>query len=408
MNSKKMRFAVVVVIALMSLYSLMMFAGCGSDSSSGPSTPAPKAGNVFLDSLFSATSFTVGTGANDPALNYKFLHGCTNPAGTKMFVVVNEATSQQGTTTNKAFTWLLDAVDLTQGTVTALASGTLGPTPVGQENTTFRCTWTDDGTKIALAGGGTFWLIDANSSTLAPLNGANGTNVMVSAGDHNHDAIPTADGKYVILTMRAKPYSGGTTTADDAYLDGQLQVFDATTMALVGSRASVCNDCHGQASPKNATLCGIDGKVTKQSDGTYSGTVYVAGHGGHVAKATVTFAADGTGIATTLGTHIQIQPAGKKFPDGTSEYKLHDVRLDKTTLYWSTYNLDANSKMHHGTYNLSTNAVTADNAVDVDARAIKPTVAANAMPMYCASGQTSKAYMPMTMTSEAFITVVPK
>jgi hypothetical protein len=97
--------------------------------------------------------------------------------------------------------------------------------------------------------------------------------------------------------------------------------------------------------------------------------------------------------------------------DGSSQYKLHDVRLDGNgMLYWSTFNTDAANKLHYGKIDLKTGNVVKDFAIDADQRAIMPKPKANGDrgSFYCASGLSKTAYMPMTMTSEGYITVIPR
>ncbi|MBI5142742.1 MAG: hypothetical protein HZA20_11230 [Nitrospirae bacterium] len=348
--------------------------------------PNAVAGNVFLDSL----------GGVFASKNYKFLHGSTSPDGTKMFVIVNNAATPQGTTDGTNTAYILNATALTQGTVTAL----VGPVTItgGAGTITFRSNWTADGTKIMLAGADRFFVL--NAATLAVMNGANGDN---NIGGENHDALPTTDGKYAILTLRHKPHAA----PNDTKYDGSLQLYDVTTGAKIGGLTSVCNDCHGDPT-RSSVLCGIDGVITKQTNGTYTGTVYVAGHGGHIAKAALTIdPANTTTPITASVSKINVGTSSQKLTDGTSIYKLHDVRLDGTILYWSTYNLDANNMLHYGKVSTSGGTVT-DNTIARDARVTSPAAATNAMPHYCASGQNAKAHMPMTMTNEAYITVIPK
>lgn len=392
----------LLVLAVFVIGGVLFIGGCGSDDDT-PGAAAPFKGNVFLDGILSSASLTTGTGANAAALNYKFLHGCTNNAKTKMFVVINEATSAMGASTNKAFTFMLDAAELEKGVVSKLAAGTL-PGQTGVDNTTFRCNFTADDTKIALAAGEQFWMIDATSSTLASLNGTNGLKVKINAGDHNHDALPTSDGAYVVLTMRTKPYSGATTSN---YYDGELKLYSVATNTIIGAGTSVCNSCHGQTTPKNSTFCGIDGALTKQADGTYTGTVYLPGHGGHIGKTPVTITPTNTTTPIAIGTQTYMAISALKHASGQSQYKLHDVRLDGTDLYWSTYNLDANNKLHYGKIKTDGTGLV-DKTIDVDARATAPGVAADKAPYYCASGHTATAFMPMMMTNEAYITVIPK
>jgi hypothetical protein len=137
---------------------------------------------------------------------------------------------------------------------------------------------------------------------------------------------------------------------------------------------------------------------------TYSGTMYVAGHGGHFAKA-----------------EIVIDPSNKKNPlkvknlgmiriGNTNTHKTHDARIDavdNSKMYWSTYKLDKEigvekRMVHVGVSDLNTGKVIKDVPVKLDDRA-KWTGA-----LYCGSGQSKKSFLPVTMTGEAYIDVFAK
>lgn len=415
MNKKIVKYVSLAVLLLLAVVVLVNCSAKKDDEETTTTTtvtPLPEAikSTIMIDS----TTLL----ADD---NYKYLHGSTSPDGTKMFVVLNKADAPQGVTTGESVAYMLNATELTQGNVVKL----LGPVSIGSDaNTpsaiTFRSNWSADGTKIMLAGGDRFFVI--NAADLTVLNGANGdANLLAgSVGTyfHNHDALATTDGKYALLTLRTKPYSASTVTADRTKLDGEIKLYDLTTNAVVGAGVSVCNECHGQTSPKNSTLCGLDGKLEKQANGTYTGTVYIAGHGGHMAKAAVTIDPANTTTPIVVGTLDKLTVSSLKFtnttadtvavPNKTSQYKLHDVRLDGTTLYWSTYNTDINQAAHYGTFDLVTNTTGTDVAEPIPTGATNPVAGVDKMPIYCASGITPKAHMPMTMTHKAYITVIPR
>ncbi len=387
-----LRAIVIPLAAIAAMYSAMTFVGCGGKSkSTAPPPPAVFKGNVFLDSLISTT---LGGDANK--LHYKFMHNSTNHAQTKMFVVFNEADSDNGNPTGTFHMYLLDLADLEKGTVTKLAEGTATGTTGAAPTITFRSSWTPDDSKVVLAAADRVFVIDATSNTLPSVN------LVLPASFENHDAL-AIDGKYAILTLRT-----GTP------LDGQIQLLDISTAspALVGNAVSVCNTCHGASGPSTgaATLCGLDGAVSK-SGTTYSGTIYVAGHGGHLAKLAISV--DDSGAAPVITTPVKystltrLDVSTAKFGDSTSVRKLHDARLDGNTLYWSAINVDAAGKAHYGKIDLATSTVT-DIPVDVDPRATWPGTASGANPYYCGSGQSATAFFPSTMTSEGYITVIPK
>lgn len=368
-----------------------------------PATPTatPFSGNVFFDNIL-------------PDKNYKQTHNSSSPDGKRMLLTINKSDTPWGNTTGVVDLYLLDAEKLALGQVVKL----LGPVPIGTASTTpknaaLRSNWSADGTKIMMASTDRLWVL--NAADLKPLNGPDGaTNLLVGSSGtwfEVHDALPTTDAKYSLLNLRTKPHTGN----DATKMDGELKLFDHTTNAAVGSGVSVCNSCHTTAvgGNVNAILCGIDGKVEKQANGKYAGTVYVAGHGGHIAKVGVTIDPSNTTTPLTV-TLDKMTVSLKKFSgtnsasDGTSQYKLHDVRLDGNTLYWSTFNTDENSKVHYGSINVSTGALIKDVAIDVDPRATLPAPKVDRPQLYCGSAQTTGAHLPVTMTNEAYVTVIPK
>jgi hypothetical protein len=129
--------------------------------------------------------------------------------------------------------------------------------------------------------------------------------------------------------------------------------------------------------------------------------VYVAGHGGHFAKADVTLDAN-------AATPVTINSLDKVDIGTTKTHMTHDARIDaddRNTMYWSTYKLDPNGKQHVGKSDLKTGKVLIDIAMDPDPRA---TGGEKQMPLYCASGQSKKFYMPVFMGTEAYVDVLDK
>ncbi len=142
------------------------------------------------------------------------------------------------------------------------------------------------------------------------------------------------------------------------------------------------------------------GIVTSSMAGqTYEATFYVAGMGGHFAKAVCT-------INPAAETPIQCNELTKiDIGDGAS-HPVHDARIDykdRNTMYWSTYKLDpATGKTHVGKTDLRTGEVILD--VDV----ATPERVQIAKKMYCASGQTEDYFMPITMSNPAYIDIFAK
>jgi hypothetical protein len=331
-------------------------------------------------------------------LNYFFIHGSTSTDNSKFLVSFND-----NDTTGNSKLYMLNAATVVAGspaldatvttntkTITGDGSGPLGAT------ITFRSNWTQDDSKIMLSGADRFYVI--NADTLAVENGTDGDNTIAG---QNHDALPTTDGKYALLTLRTKPYAG----ANAGNMDGEIQLYDVVNGAPVGNAVSVCNSCHGATDERNAILCGLDGEIVADGDGTYSGTVYIAGHGAHFAK--VELDIDPSNITEPIAALVKYGTLAKVDVSnpGDTDYLLHDARIDGTDMYWSTYKLDADGLLHYGKVDLTTGTVTADLTVAPDARVLDPT---NASSYYCASGQTATHFMPITMTNEGYITVISK
>src|SRR5512134_1964622 len=94
--------------------------------------------------------------------------------------------------------------------------------------------------------------------------------------------------------------------------------------------------------------------------GTYAATVYVAGHGGHFAKADVTIDPSSADAPIRIDA-LDMVPIGN-----TESHKTHDARIDSGdpgTLFWSTYALDKEGKLHVGKSDLKTGKVITDVAL---------------------------------------------
>lgn len=330
--------------------------------------------------------------------DYFFMHGSTNTARTKFLVTVNE-----NATTGDSSLYILDADSVaaaapaiancdttTSGTVSGDGSGPQGAT------ITFRSAWTPDDSKILLSGADRFYVI--NADTLAVENGTNGDTTI---GGQNHDALSTSDGKYALLTLRTLPYAADADPAVQGNKDGALQLYDVENGAPIGEPVSVCNECHGDK--RAAILCGLDGVVADDGDGTYSGTVYVAGHGGHFAKVDVSVDPSNTAAPIVVSTsRINVTTPS----NAANGYFLHDARLDGDYLYWSTYNKDVDGNLHYGSINLASGNTVVDLTIPYGIDGTGTDVTGGSV--YCASGQTDTHHMPITMTTPGYITSVPK
>jgi hypothetical protein len=138
---------------------------------------------------------------------------------------------------------------------------------------------------------------------------------------------------------------------------------------------------------------------------TYSGTLYVAGMGGHFSKADVTIDPNNTDAPITVKSVEMVDIGGAGYPT-------HDARIDasdRNTMYWSTYKLDTwkdkdakGGNLHVGKTDLKTGEVVADVAFPAPERAAW--TGAN----YCASGQSASSYIPVSMANEGYIDVYDK
>jgi hypothetical protein len=133
---------------------------------------------------------------------------------------------------------------------------------------------------------------------------------------------------------------------------------------------------------------------------TYSGIVYVAGMGGHFAKADVTI------DPSNENEPVKINNLDRIIIGDNKTHPTHDARIDSndpSVMFWSTYTPDPNKKMHVGKSDLKTGNVIKDVALTPD-----PKAPAEKAPLYCASGQSKKFYMPVFMGQEGYVDVYDK
>jgi hypothetical protein len=138
---------------------------------------------------------------------------------------------------------------------------------------------------------------------------------------------------------------------------------------------------------------------------TYSGTLYVAGMGGHFSIADVTIDPNNTDAPIMVNSVDMLDIGGNTHPT-------HDARIcseDDNIMYWSTYKLDTwkdkgatGGNLHVGKSDLSTGEVITDVAFPPPARA--GWTGAN----YCASGQSATSFIPVSMANEGYIDVYDK
>lgn len=143
-------------------------------------------------------------------------------------------------------------------------------------------------------------------------------------------------------------------------------------------------------------LAGVTGLATAQ---TYNATFYVAGMGGHFAKAEVT-------IDPSKEQPIMLKNLDKVDIGDRASHPTHDARIDannRNVMFWSTYKIDAaTGKTHVGKTDLTTGKVLMDVDVDV------PAEATHTKSMYCASGQSWDYFMPISMSNKGYIDIFSK
>ncbi len=183
-----------------------------------------------------------------PDKNYKFFHGTNTPDGKAFLLTVNKSTPKTADswdTTGDLELILIDMDSLVKGDPKVIKRNTIkGGNP--KSTIAFRQYFTADGKYLMQSAADTFYVIDANTLELVAKENR--------LGGGNHDAIPTPDGKYVVLTLRSS-YEVG----EEKYQDGTLQLYDVAAKNVVGGTVSVCKSCHDDAGyAGNAILCGIE------------------------------------------------------------------------------------------------------------------------------------------------------
>lgn len=132
---------------------------------------------------------------------------------------------------------------------------------------------------------------------------------------------------------------------------------------------------------------------------TYTADLYVAGMGGHFAKAVVV-------IDPSKTQPITVKKLDRIEIGDNESHSTHDPRFDsedKTVMFWSTYKIDPDTKSTHvGKTDLLTGEVLVDMNVDV------PSQATNTDSMYCSSAQDKEHFIPMTMTHKGYLDVFRK
>jgi hypothetical protein len=154
--------------------------------------------------------------------------------------------------------------------------------------------------------------------------------------------------------------------------------------------------------------CGVEGAMRQgeavASDaaavptGTYAGTVYAAGVGGHAAVVKIS-------IDPNAADPLRVARLDRIRLGSARDYGFHDVRIDRTRgragkMFWSTINADATGGYRYGRVDL------ASGRVDCDVRIELP--AGSAAPGYCGSGQSADKFLPVWMGTRGFVDVIDK
>ncbi|MDI6744154.1 MAG: hypothetical protein QMD07_02140 [Thermodesulfovibrionales bacterium] len=145
--------------------------------------------------------------------------------------------------------------------------------------------------------------------------------------------------------------------------------------------------------------------------GVYKGNIYVAGHGGHIADATVSIDPTDTKKPFKIPTYA-IWTGDKLHPihlGRAATHGLHDVRVDNqnpNTLFWSNYR-HPDSKLIVGKADAVTGKWTAEKVLDMP-KEVMDFKKTDKVVFYCGSGQSAKYYFPIFMGYPAFIDVIDK
>lgn len=185
--------------------------------------------------------------------SYQFVHGTNSPDMKKFLIAVNQVVEGKGN--GKVDLVLVDLPSLENGQWKVLAKNTLSGEP--EKTIPFRMNFTNDGKYIFQAVADRFWVIDASTLKLVDEK-------MMPENAQNHDALPTSDGKYAVITIRALAPAidkEGKIIAGKDITDGVIMLYDADAKKLVGNSVSTCQACHknNKRGDKSAALCGING-----------------------------------------------------------------------------------------------------------------------------------------------------
>jgi hypothetical protein len=221
---------------------------CGSGQSKKYFMPVTMTDEAWID-VFSKKDLSLKHRVFIPEYKYgqtRFYHGTNSPDMKTFAVSVNLQT--KGKPNGNIDMLLLDLKSLEKGKAKIVARNKVTGAP--GKTITFRQTFTPDGGYLLQSGADRFYLLDGRTLDLMDEELVEG---------QNHDAMPTPDGKYAILTLRQ---SIPTVEAPEgkAVTDGTLQLYDIEARTVIGKAVSVCYACHEKIGlGGNAILCGLDG-----------------------------------------------------------------------------------------------------------------------------------------------------
>jgi hypothetical protein len=189
---------------------------------------------------------------------YKFVHGINSPDMKTFILAINQA--KEGKGTGDVDFILLDLASLEQGKMKVVAKNTIKGEP--DKTLTFRQYFSNDGKVIFQSAADRLWVIDAKTLKLVDEK-------MMPEGAQLHDAMPTPDNKFAILTVRALTQGcdpGGEPLPGKEITDGVFMLYDAGAKKLNTKSSSACFGCHKGMGlgDKNAVLCGLDANFAKK------------------------------------------------------------------------------------------------------------------------------------------------
>jgi len=184
-----------------------------------------------------------------------FVHG-VNSNDMRRFVLSVTLKGADGKASGRNDIVLIDLEALSRGKLKELKRVTLSGEP--GKTITFRQYFSKDDKHIFQAAGDRLYVLDAKTLKVLDERKTPG---------ENHDAMPTPDGKYALLTVRidgqAKDANGKVIEKDGKPVpikDGAVVAYDFGAKKIIGKPESVCNACHRSSGlgDRNAIACGLD------------------------------------------------------------------------------------------------------------------------------------------------------